>query len=371
MCISLIKLYMALSKLLELEFEMSMVGELSCFLGLQIKQKSEGIFISQEKHAKNIVKKFGRPDIAYVIGICARYQADPRISHLEAVKRILKYVHGTSDFGILYFYDTTSILIGYYDADWTGSSDDKKSTSEGCFFLENYLILWFSTHASNVPETFLSDIDSDDLDDVLLAQLLKKTTVPEVPVVMPTAPFMSIHSQESSSIEGVFVPTFGVHHTFNVQPGPSIPFESNVAHASVPGDVSAAPEVRTDVRSDKNELDPPNPDIHSKEVPVDADNNPNVPPASPEIPPNIPSVPIDGISFHHEENVQRWKFVVEWRLANEEMLFDLDCSPSSPSTEVLASVLSGGTLSSWLVNGIPAVALSVKYAILHKIDIAN
>ena len=53
------------------------------------------------------------------------------------------------------------------------------------------------------------------------------------------------------------------------------------------------------------------------------------------------------------------------------MLFDLDCSPSSPSTEVLASVLSGGTLSSWLVNGISAVALSVKYAILHKIDIAN
>ncbi|TYK28190.1 putative gag-pol polyprotein [Cucumis melo var. makuwa] len=141
------------------KFEMSMVGELSCFLGLQIKQKSEGIFISQEKYAKNIIKKFGleqsrhkrtptvtqvkiikdtngaradhklyrsiigsllyltasRPNIAYVVGICARYQADPRMSHLEAVKRILKYVHGTSDFGILYSYDTTSILVGYCD----------------------------------------------------------------------------------------------------------------------------------------------------------------------------------------------------------------------------------------------------------------
>ncbi|KAA0055980.1 putative gag-pol polyprotein [Cucumis melo var. makuwa] len=141
------------------KFEMSMVGELSCFLGLQIKQKSEGIFISQEKYAKNIVKKFGleqsrhkrtptvtqvkiikdtngaradhklyrsiiesllyltasRPNIAYVVGTCARYQADPRMSHLEAVKRILKYVHGTSDFGILYSYDTTSILVGYCD----------------------------------------------------------------------------------------------------------------------------------------------------------------------------------------------------------------------------------------------------------------
>ena len=43
-----------------------------------------------------------RPDIAYAVGICARYQSDPRTSHLNAVKRIIKYVHGTTDFGILY-----------------------------------------------------------------------------------------------------------------------------------------------------------------------------------------------------------------------------------------------------------------------------
>ena len=70
-----------------------------------------------------------RPDIAYVVGICACYQADPRTSHLEVVKRILKYVNGTSDFRILYSYDTTSILVGYCDADWADSSNDRKSTS--------------------------------------------------------------------------------------------------------------------------------------------------------------------------------------------------------------------------------------------------
>ncbi|KAA0034930.1 putative gag-pol polyprotein [Cucumis melo var. makuwa] len=161
------------------EFEMSLVGELSCFLGLQIKQRSEGIFISQEKYAKNILKKFGldqsqykrtptathakitkdsigiavdhklyksmivsllylttsRSDIAYAVGICARYQSDPRISYLNAVKRIIKYVHGTTDFGILYSYNTSSELVGYCDADWAGSADDRKSTSGGCFFL--------------------------------------------------------------------------------------------------------------------------------------------------------------------------------------------------------------------------------------------
>ncbi|XP_050936263.1 secreted RxLR effector protein 161-like [Cucumis melo] len=85
-----------------------------------------------------------QPDIAYVVGICARFQSDPRISHLEAVKRILKYVHGTSDFGILYSYDTTSILVGYCNVDWADSSDDRKSTSRGCFSLGNNFISWLS-----------------------------------------------------------------------------------------------------------------------------------------------------------------------------------------------------------------------------------
>ncbi|TYK08442.1 retrotransposon protein, putative, unclassified [Cucumis melo var. makuwa] len=159
-CISSIKLYMGLSKHIELEFEMSMMGELSCFLGLQIKQKGEVIFISQEN----------RPDIAYVVGICGRYRVDPRTSHLEAVKRILKYIHRTS------------------------SSDDKKSTCEGSFFLGNNLISWFNTHAQNISKTPLFDMDSDDLDDVPLVQLLKKTTVLEVTVEMPAIPSVSVHS---------------------------------------------------------------------------------------------------------------------------------------------------------------------------------
>ena len=115
------------------EFKMSMVGELTFFLGLQVKKRKEGIFISQEKYARNIVKKFGldstkhastpmssstklnvdssgvevspilyrsiigsllyltasRPDIAFSVGVCARYQAAPKKSHLTAVKQII------------------------------------------------------------------------------------------------------------------------------------------------------------------------------------------------------------------------------------------------------------------------------------------
>ena len=131
------------------EFEMSMVGELTFFLGLQVKQRKEGIFISQEKYARNIVKKFGldskkhtstlmssstklnvdssgvkvspilyrsiigsllyltasRPDIAFSVDVCARYQAAPKESHLIAVKRIIRYVNETPDYGLWYSKD--------------------------------------------------------------------------------------------------------------------------------------------------------------------------------------------------------------------------------------------------------------------------
>ncbi|KAA0053560.1 putative gag-pol polyprotein [Cucumis melo var. makuwa] len=105
--------------IMQSKFEMSMVGELSCFLGLQIKQKNDDIFISQEKSIVGslLYLTASRLDIAYAVGICARYQADSRIPHLEVVKRILKYVHRTSDFGIMYSYDTTPTLVGYCDAD--------------------------------------------------------------------------------------------------------------------------------------------------------------------------------------------------------------------------------------------------------------
>ena len=69
-----------------------------------------------------------RLDIAYVVGICARFQFDSHVSHLAAVKRIIKYVHDTSDFGVLYSCDTNSILVGNCNMDRVECSDDKKKT---------------------------------------------------------------------------------------------------------------------------------------------------------------------------------------------------------------------------------------------------
>ena len=138
-----------------------MVGELTFFLGLQVKQKKEDIFISQEKYARNIVKKFGldskkhasapmssfaklnvdssgvevsptlyrsfigsllyltasRLDIAFSVDVCARYQATPKKSHLIAVKQIIRYINGTPDYGLWYSKDSNACLADYSDAD--------------------------------------------------------------------------------------------------------------------------------------------------------------------------------------------------------------------------------------------------------------
>ncbi|CAM8948430.1 unnamed protein product [Rhodiola kirilowii] len=176
------------------EFKMSMVGEMSYFLGLQVTQKKDGIFISQSKYAKTLIKKFdlakashkrtpaathlkitkddagvnvdqtlyrsmigsllyltaSRPDISYAVGVCARYQSEPKESHLLQVKRIIKYVCGTVEFGIWYTNDTNPHLVGFCDADWAGNAEDRKSTSGGCFFLGNNLVSWFSKKQNSI-----------------------------------------------------------------------------------------------------------------------------------------------------------------------------------------------------------------------------
>lgn len=188
---SLVKYF---SNTMQSEFEMSMMGELSYFLGLQVKQLHTGMFISQSKYAKGLVSKFGlesakhartpmsttvklardsegndvdqttyrsmigsllyltasRPDIAFSVGVCARYQACPKESHLSAVKRIIKYVSGTLNYGIWFTHDTTANLAGYTDANWAGCADDRKSTSGECFYIGNNLVSWLSKKHNSI-----------------------------------------------------------------------------------------------------------------------------------------------------------------------------------------------------------------------------
>ena len=81
-----------------------------------------------------------RPDISYNVAVCARYQVNPNESYMIALKRIIKYVKTTADFGVWYSKDISDILVGYSDTDWVGNADDRKSTSRGCFYVGNNLV---------------------------------------------------------------------------------------------------------------------------------------------------------------------------------------------------------------------------------------
>ncbi|KAL8148289.1 hypothetical protein AgCh_005603 [Apium graveolens] len=181
------------AKLMQSRYQMSMMGELSYFLGLQVKQNEGGTFICQSKYTRNLLKKFGmqdcstastpmataikldkdtgtsvditdyrgmigsllylttsRPDIMYATCRCVRFQADSREPHLTAVKRIFKYLKGIADLELWYPRESDFKLIGYSDADFAGCKIDRKSTSGSCQFLGGRLVSWFSKKQKSI-----------------------------------------------------------------------------------------------------------------------------------------------------------------------------------------------------------------------------
>ena len=91
-----------------------------------------------------------RPGIAFNVEVCAHFQATPKESHLIAVERIIRYVNGTSNYGIWYSRDSNDCLAKYSDADWARCVDDRKSTSGGCSYLRNNLVSWISKKQNSV-----------------------------------------------------------------------------------------------------------------------------------------------------------------------------------------------------------------------------
>nr|ABB46911.2 retrotransposon protein, putative, unclassified [Oryza sativa Japonica Group] len=147
------------------EFEMSMMGELSYFLELQIKQTPQAVLDPDEDGEAVDQKEYrsmngsllyltaSRPDIQFAVCLCARFQASPRASHRQAVKRIMRYLNHTLEFGIWYSTSSSICLSGYSDADFGGCRIDRKSTSGTCHFLGTSLIAWSSRKQSSVAQS--------------------------------------------------------------------------------------------------------------------------------------------------------------------------------------------------------------------------
>ncbi|GJZ13594.1 putative ribonuclease H-like domain-containing protein [Tanacetum coccineum] len=167
-------------------FQMSSMGELIFFLGLQVKQQPDGIFISQDKYVADILKKFdfcsirtattpiesnkplvkdedgvdvdvhvyrsmigslmyltaSRPDIMFAVCACARFQVTPKASHLHAIKRIFRYLKHQPKLGLWYPRDSPFELEAFSDSDYGRANLNRKSTTGGCQFLGRRLISW-------------------------------------------------------------------------------------------------------------------------------------------------------------------------------------------------------------------------------------
>ncbi|GJW70148.1 putative ribonuclease H-like domain-containing protein [Tanacetum coccineum] len=135
-------------------FQMSSMGELIFFLGLQVKQKTDGIFISQDKYVADMLKKFDLTSVKTAItpmetkmALTKNEEADevdvtPKTSHLNAVKRIFKYLKGKPNLGLWYPRESSFDLEAYSDSDYAGANLDRKSTTGGCQFLGSRLISW-------------------------------------------------------------------------------------------------------------------------------------------------------------------------------------------------------------------------------------
>nr|GEW38304.1 ribonuclease H-like domain-containing protein [Tanacetum cinerariifolium] len=169
-------------------FEMSLMGEMKFFLGLQIHQSLSGIFINQAKHTLEILHKHGmdkgqsidtpmatkpklnadlsgnpvdqtdyrskirslmyltssRPDMVQAVCFCVRYQSQPTKKHLKEVKRIFGYLRGTVHMGLWYPKDSSFELTAFLDVDHAGCIDSHKSTSGGIQFLGDKLVSWMT-----------------------------------------------------------------------------------------------------------------------------------------------------------------------------------------------------------------------------------
>ncbi|GJR23964.1 retrovirus-related pol polyprotein from transposon TNT 1-94 [Tanacetum coccineum] len=154
------KLSKQFEKLMHSKFDMSMMGELKFFLGIQIHQSPRGIFINQAKYAQEILKKHAsRPDIVHATCYCARYQAKPTKKHLIAVKRIFRYLKDSNNIGLWYPKDTSFELTAFSDSDQAGCLDSRKSTSGGIQFLGGDKLVSWSSKNQDCTSMSLSEAE--------------------------------------------------------------------------------------------------------------------------------------------------------------------------------------------------------------------
>ncbi|XP_056695762.1 uncharacterized mitochondrial protein AtMg00810-like [Spinacia oleracea] len=179
------------------QFHMKDLGELRYFLGLEVDRPKEGIFLSQKKYTLDLLAEYGltgckplklpmdshlkltpdsgdvlenpeqfqklvgkliyltitRPDISFTVHILSKFMHKPTTVHLQAAKRVLRYLAGSTDQGILLANTSAAKLTAYCDSDWAGCPSTRRSTSGFCILLGNSPISWKSKRQSVVARS--------------------------------------------------------------------------------------------------------------------------------------------------------------------------------------------------------------------------
>jgi hypothetical protein len=182
---------------LSTKFSMTDLGALHHFLGIIVHRTSSGMFLSQQQYALEILERANmlhcnplstpvdarsklsahdgtpfhdpshyrslagalqyltitRPDIAYAVQQIYLFMHAPTTSHFQLIKRVLRYLKGTSHFGLRLYHSSSHDLIAYSDADWAGCPDTRKSTSGFCVFLGDNLVSWSSKRHATVSRS--------------------------------------------------------------------------------------------------------------------------------------------------------------------------------------------------------------------------
>src|ERR1044072_7743493 len=186
-----------LKRLLAQEFEVKDLGQLKSFLGMEVAQKKNGIYVSQRKYTLDLLQETGmlgckaantpmepikkggaedasqptnkdryqslvgkliylthtRPDIGFAVSMASRYMTNPTETHMKAVNRILQYLKGTPGRGLYFRKNSNRGIDVFTDADWAGCVTDRKSTTGYCSFVWGNLVTWRSKKQSVVARS--------------------------------------------------------------------------------------------------------------------------------------------------------------------------------------------------------------------------
>lgn len=182
---------------LKREFSMTDLGELHHFLGINVTPNTHGLFLCQQQYALEVLERakmlnckpvstpidtqsklsahdgclldnptlyrslagalqyltLTRPDLSYAVQQVCLFMHAPRDSHMQLVKRILRYLRGTTHFGLQLYKSSPLDLVAYNDADWAGCPDTRKSMSGFCVFLGHNLLSWSSKRQATVSRS--------------------------------------------------------------------------------------------------------------------------------------------------------------------------------------------------------------------------